>query len=210
MSDATKSSEIPSYNFGDQQVDGLNPNDTGFETAPAGAYIFKVYDYEIEQDHDFNYKGETFTLHQIRPKMRITPGQPHAGGSAMAFLPMPTPGKAMIPFLANQWANFCKSLGFTIPEGSTDPVPTEMRTATIHNPLELIKGRTCAAIIENQIKDGELQVDNSGKPRTGVKLFGFRPTAELHTIQHAPTNATATQPKPAAKPVDTKSIASEL
>lgn len=162
----------------------LNADARPFEDAPPGSHIMEIHDFEIVADESFKIKGEQFILDQIRPKLRVVEGQPHAGASAMDFLPMPT--GPMHTMLANRWANFIKRCGFNLPQGKLVPPG--------FHPKQLIGRRVRVDLQIQTDADGNAKTKRNGEPLIGVKLFGYD---YADSKAPATATATATTPKPA-------------
>lgn len=167
----------------------LNPNARPYFDAPAGWHLMEIHDFEVVPDKQFRIKGEQFILDELRPKFRVVDGQPHAGGSAMDFLPMPS--GPMPTMLANQWAQFIVRCGFSLPPGLLAPAG--------FTPAQLIGKRVRVWIEHAKDGDGKLKYKPDGEPRFGVKFFGYD-YASNHTADAAAAEAPKSAATPAAKP----------
>lgn len=163
-----KSNEIPeNLDFGDDAPpEGYDPDAKGYEQAPIGEHLMVVADFAMaDSQQEFKYKGQSYWLNQLRPRLEIVAGQPHAGASIRDMLPMPTRGQNWCAFLANRWAKFLTALGYDV---SKAVVP---KGFSIHS----IIGKRCRVKVE-------LSVDADGQPREyrgevqhRVALFGYEP-----------------------------------
>jgi hypothetical protein len=124
----------------------FDPDAKGTRDCPPGEHIMEVQTFAVEINHTFKWKDQAATLNQLRPILVIPDGQPCAGASVMDFLPLPTPGRTMPTGLANRWANFVRSLGFTLAKDSL--IPAEF--AGHPKPLTLLIGRRCIVQVEAQ------------------------------------------------------------
>lgn len=205
--DTYKPDELANYQFGDTTApEGFDPDTTGAIDPTPGRHRFRIeawsYEkpaYEVKVDHEFKWKGEVYVLNQLQVRFRIPKGQPEAGATIMAFLPMPTPsnpGFGGCAGLANQWGQFLKSLGFRVPEKLT--VPDGFR-------LEHIDGRECLIDIEHRTdQDGTPRYRDNGRPDLGVALYGFHaldadPKAGGGTASKPNNNGQSRANKPAPK-----------
>ena len=160
-----KSSELSNYEFGDPVApEGFDPEAKGFTDMPPGWHKFVIPSAEadgfsIKENHLFkNSKEGDWTGNQIRPNLTIVEGQPFAGATKMDFLPLPTIGRPMPKHLANQWANFLRSLGFTVPVDKLIPAGFK---------LSMIHGRSgWVHIVEDEY---------DGKKKIKVAYYGYRP-----------------------------------
>lgn len=172
--------------------EGTNPDVVAYMDAPAGDHLMEIYDFDIFADQTFRIKSEQFILDQLRPKMRIVEGRPHAGAGIMDFLPMPN--GPMHVTLANRWTQFLKRCGFDIPQGRLAP-------AGFH-PKQLIGRRLLVKVEHSTGSDGELKYKDNRDPRMGVKFFGYgyAHEADSPTFQAASGAVTVPQNRPATAP----------
>lgn len=167
MADApTMLSEITDYQFGETVApQGFDPNARGYEDAPIGVHVMEVTDAEIVTGKEFKADGQSYWLNQLKPRLAIAAGQPYAGATAMDFLPMPTPGIAMPAKLANRWANFLHSLGFSMPKDQVVPAGFKLK--------DIIGKRCKVRIVQQTDSDGTPKFKPDGTPRLGPKYFGY-------------------------------------
>ena len=181
--------EMDAYDFGDQPAPAdFDPNTKGYLDAPVGVHTMELTTFAIKPDHEFRDDGQSYYLTQLRPNFKIPDGQPHASGTVMDFLPMPTKGPngpaPMATRLANRWGQFLKALGFIIPPGMLVPPGFQLNT---------IIGRRCEIAIVKQVdKDKMPKIKSDGTPQLGVKFFGYAPCGSANASPAAPTAPVAT------------------
>lgn len=173
METTYKPHELENYDFGNVTApEGFDPDASGAVDPPIGKSVFEVSAwsdekpaFEVKPDHTFRWDGQQYTLNQIRVRFRIPKGFPFAGAGVMVFLPLPSPGVFMPVGLANQWANFIKSLGFDLPKDRL--VPDGFT-------LGKLAGRRCVIDIEQGVDENrQPKVRPNGKPQLAPAFFGF-------------------------------------
>lgn len=181
MAQSYSRNEIGDYEFDDAAVQapqGYNPDVSGYENAPVGWNKMVVVDYEIVKNHTWSVKDRStgqsrdYLLNQIRPRLEVAEGQPHAGASCLEFLPLPTPGQNMPTFLANRWGQFLHAMGFTTPEGRL--VPQGFKLDQILNRPLMVK------VIQQTDGNGNPKRNKQGEIMTGPALFGFKSIADYN------------------------------
>lgn len=190
------SDEIKGYDFEGAAAapEGFNPEARGFVDPVPGIHVME-FDFEgstMKENHEFSVKedGTTnkYTLNQLWAKLRIVEG-PHAGANVLDFVPMPTPGKAMPAKLANRWGNFIRAFGFQPPPGRVVPAGFSLAAMDKRRAQVELEAQT-----EGDGKDRKPKLDDRGKPRIGVRYFGYNPLSLLGPA--AAGAATAAVPTP--------------
>lgn len=143
-----------------------NPDAEGFKEMPAGEYLCEIVRWEVEELHQFTWKDDAVSLHQLRPQLRSVESDGESVGcSSLAFLPMPTSGMQMPWWAANQWINFAKraaaSIGLQIPDGKL--LPPGLKLTDFLNVLVEKKARV---LVEFEA--------NPNNNKVSPRLFGFR------------------------------------
>lgn len=179
---------------------GADPDHRGFSDPPLGKSLFVIKGLSMTKDDvQFNRKvdGEqrSFFLRQLRPRLVVKDGQPGAGGSCLAFIPVPTPQREWCDSLCNEWLQFIHSAGFDLPRDGNGKVTSVWPAGFSFKQLD---NRDIVATIEHaQDANGELKL-YKGKPQCRVAMYGFeRPGVDPSVGKLAPGQPTAKRIPPA-------------
>lgn len=188
MSDTLKRDEISNYNPGAVTAPAdFDPNAAAYKPAPPGTHLMEFTDaYEMSsapKELRDRKTGATCSLYQLRPKLRVVAGQPHAGAGIMDFIHLPTQGQTMLTWTANAWGNFMRAFGFPLANNPLWPPGFQ---------LDHLIGKRALVTVEQQLdSDRNPKFKDNGEPLYGVKMFGYEPP----TPGWQPSNGT-----PAASP----------
>lgn len=186
----TSSAELEDWNFGDTAApEGFDPEAKGWEDPPVGWSKFEIPDdkpnrpaFEVEENKSFGGQNP-WNGSQLRVRLDVVDG-PHAGADIMDFIPLPTVGRPMPATLANRWANFIRSLGFTLTANQI--VPPGFK-------LHQIKKRQCFAEVVSEVYQD--------KKKLKIKFFGYRPLSDPPpAISSAQSNSGASKKATASTP----------